>query len=159
MNDTNIVDVTESSKSFIASRDRVDISALLSELNSRGEAFIGGSTAVCGSGVDIDLFWLPVMETDYRQFLFDRGFLAASGGDYPEDHFSSWRNGDANVIVCHKYSYFFSTKAATQVLKWMACNTIDPKDKTDRIYVHEFLQDMFDRNTPKLTISPKHDFE
>jgi len=94
-----------------------------------------GSTYIQGEGADLDiLMYVPgVIIGDVGL-----GYTCTGNPSGEEDDFSTWRNGDVNLIISHSLHFHLQFKRAAEVCRFLY-EQYGFGDKTIRIAVHRAI--------------------
>lgn len=111
---------------------------LANTLSVLGEWVLGGSTAIVGTGADIDIFLLPanLLRTTYA--LRAKGWEPSIDEDYQNSEFSSYRKGRYNIIMVKNEQLYYEKCAALRICQVLHKRGIlSMEDKYLRVLIHE----------------------
>lgn len=108
-------------------------------------AYLVGSTAIYGSGADIDYV---VLVSDIKEWLRtaeDAGWKM--DGSYPGDEFTSLRKGKYNLIVTEHTWFSEAYSIATDCMKRLS-HVVPQSDKPKRVAMYELIKAWSKPNEP-----------
>jgi hypothetical protein len=112
----------------------------MTEANIPGQvlaAKLVGSTAIYGSGADVDYCVLVTNVNEWLSITCDAGFKM--DGSYPGKDFSSVRKGSLNLIVTEHTWLFEAYCVATEVMQKLA-HVVPQSEKAKRVTMYELIK-------------------
>jgi hypothetical protein len=100
--------------------------------------YLVGSTAIYGSGADIDLLVLVTDRDIALTELKTHGWVM--DGSYPGDDFTSVRKDSVNLIITHHSWMVTAFVVATDTMKALAAH-VPASDKPTRLEVHRVIRE------------------
>lgn len=115
--------------------DSLKLGMTLMDLGATETAAVG-STYILGQGADIDILVLVPNRFQFANRMEKDGWVLEGAAHYPDNDFTSVRQGKYNVLITSDASWFARFKTAAEV-----CKALRLEDKEQRILVHSIVRD------------------